>query len=330
MKIQDPLQFLGKSFALEDDRDQTLRNIKLIIRIRWIISPSIFVIMFLSALAGLGGEGGVTRNQIIVNGINIGLVLLLNVCYGVLARKMRNLQPLIMFQLFIDVLHYSFTVYKTGAVTSPFSFLYFMVIFAAAIMVSGKATHLVAAASGAMYSLVNIVVSRGLIPHQEYFSPFSGLERNTPYLILTWSFTVFSFFAFAALASYLTGLLRRRQRRLQQANAVLDKKMQTMLLLHRTGKALTAFVTMRQAVGYILSELLDHLQLDRAIVYLNIRDDHLHLYMVRRRGVVATGGDEPTANDAEGPDLDIPLREDAGLTAKAALRRQAYNIRNPE
>ena len=100
--MQDPLRFLGERFTPKNKREQTLRNIRLIIRIRWIVSPSIFIIMFLGTLAGIAQQPGLSRNQLVVNGINVAAILALNVCYAVLVRTSRDLRPLILFQLFID------------------------------------------------------------------------------------------------------------------------------------------------------------------------------------------------------------------------------------
>ena len=42
--------------------------------------------------------------------------------------------------------------------------------------------------------------------------------------------------------------------------------------------------TVRQVAGYILGELLAHLDLDRALLYLNVEDRSLVLYLAQRRG----------------------------------------------
>jgi hypothetical protein len=272
---------------------------------------------------------------VVVNGTNLLIIMTLNVIYTVLVRRMVNLRPLVLFQLFIDVIHFTLTIYKTGSLLSPFSFLYFFVIFNAAILVSGRATYLVAATGALLYSLTAVAEFVGLLPHQDYFSPFSGLGSNPSFLILTWTFSLLSFFAFAALASYLTTLVRRRQAQLRGANAELDHELRTMSVLYRTSKALSSHTRVREVVDFILGELLEHLQLDRALLYLNMRNEVLDLYMVKLRersvGRDAVQTLEQSAL-AAGADLNIsiPLEINAGLTARAALERRPYNIRRPD
>ncbi len=317
MKIQDPLFFLGETLNIQDRREEALRNLRLIIRIRWIVSPVIFLIMFVATLLGISAQAAFSENQLIVNGINLFAILGLNLIYGVLVKRIRNLQPLVLFQLLIDVFHFTLTIYKTGGVASPFSFLYFLVIFATSILLSGKATYLVAGIASIFYSAIIVGELFSVIPHQDFFSPFQGLHQNQSYLALSWSFSVFSYFAFAVLASYLTGLIRNREAKVREVNAVLDKKVSTLLLLFRTSRALNTYDSVGKVVEIILSELLDFLSLDRAILYLNVKNEYLQLYMAKTRSGQA------------GLNIKIPLKEEAGLTARAALHKQAFNIQRP-
>jgi len=320
---QDPLSFLGQSFSFQEPREEILKNLKLIIRIRWFVSPSIFLIIIIAGAFGLTQETFLSENQLIVNGINLAVILLMNLAYVVLVRRVKNLGPLVFLQLMIDVVHFSLTVYKTGGITSPFGFLYFFVIFSAAIVVAGKTAYIIAGVSSLFFTFITIAVNKGLIPNQDFFSPFSGLERNSSYIILNWSFTIFSFFAFAALASYLINLLHKKQNTLKQANIILSKKNNTMLLLYRTSEALSSYTKVRETVDYILTRLVDHLRLDRAILYLNIKNEYLHLYTAKTRS-------EEGYRNREDLAVTMPLRKDAGLTARCALLKEAYNITNPE
>ena len=317
MKSQDPLQFLGESLSPKDTRAEALKNLRLIIRIRWIVSPAIFLIMFASSVFGVSAQAAFSENQLIVNGLNLVVILILNIIYAVLVKRISNLQPLILFQLLIDVVHFTLTIYKTGSVVSPFSFLYFMVIFATSILLSSRATYLVAGIVGAFYSGMVLLEFLRLIPHQDFFSPLSGLQHNVSYLALSWSFSVLSYFAFAVLASYLTGLLRQRQAALAEVNSVLDRKVQTHLLLFRTSRALNSHTSVKEVVEVILTELLEFLNLDRALLYLNVDNQYLHLYMAKSR------------SGEVGLNVDIPLKEGTGLTARAALSRQAFNVQHP-
>ena len=171
-----------------------------------------------------------------------------------------------------------------------------------------------------LYSLTTLLERFGLLPRQNYFSPFSGIERSDPFIVLSWAFAIASFFGFAALAAYLTDLLRKRQRRLHAAYAVLTRRHETLMMLHRTSKALNTFRTSQEVADNILGELLNHLNLDRALLYLVARRRKLQLFMVKRRGDA----------DGAGPTVTIPLEEGAGLTARCAIRQEAYNVEDPE
>ncbi len=342
MVIQDPLSFLGESFSFQEPREEILKNLKLIIRIRWFVSPSIFIIIIIAGAFGLTKESFLSENQLIVNAVNLGVILVMNLIYMALVRRVQNLGPLVFFQLIIDVIHFSLTVYKTGGITSPFTFLYFIVIYSGAILVAGKTAYIIAGLSSLLFTGITILVNRGLLPTQDFFSPFTGFQENRSYITLTWIFTIFSFFIFAALSSYLTNLLHKKQRNLKDANRVLSKKNSTMLLLYRTGEALNTCTTVHMAVDYILTRLVENMILDRAILYLNIKDEYLQLYMAKTRdpGAVgsgeaagetksAGGGNDDGAGSPE-PAVKMQLRPDAGLTARAAVLKEAYNIRDQQ
>ena len=190
--------FVGRATDSEDDREETRRNIRLIVRIRYVVSPSVFVILAVSGLAGFGSSGWLSTDQLVVNGINLVALLVLNVAYLWLARRLDDLRPLVLFQLLIDVIHITLTVYKTGGVASPFGFLYFFVIFEAAILRGGWSTWTVAAVSSLLFSLTTVLERLGWVPAQEFFSPFSGLTADDRYIILSWAFALAGYFGFAA------------------------------------------------------------------------------------------------------------------------------------
>jgi hypothetical protein len=331
---QKALGLIGAESSVEDEREETRRNIRLIVRIRWIVSPSVFLIMIIATLAGVSDQKGFGENQLIVNGVNLGMMLVLNLVYVALSRRMQDLRPLVLFQLLIDVFQVTLTVYKTGGVASPFGFLFFFVIFEAAILRSGAASYIIAAVSSAAFSLTTLLTTVGVLPQQNFFSPMSELQRGDTFVVLSWAFAVASFFGFAALAAHLTGLLARRQRRLRAAYQVMTRRHETLALLHRTSKALNSFETTEEVSDNILGELLAHLNLDRALLYLVGNDNALHLSMVKKRAgegeEVDTYSDEQiTSGRSGGLNVIIPLEESAGLTARCAIRQEPYNIADP-
>jgi len=330
----DPLAYVSSRENVEDDIEETRRNIKLIIRIRWIVSPSVFGIMMIAYAAGLSGQGGFGENQLIVNGINLAVMLVLNLVYVGLARRMKDLRPLILFQLLIDVFQVTLTVYKTGGVASPFGFLFFFVIFEAAILRNATAAFVIAGVSSAAFSLTTLLTTLGIVPTQDYFSPMSGLQGSNAFVVLKWAFDVAGFFGFAGLAAHLTGLLARRQRRLRQAYAIMSRRQATLMLMHRTSKALNSFETAREVADNILGELLSHLNLHRALLYTVGDDNALHLFMVKQRAgtedrVRTLAEDSLTSETSAGLNVSIPLEESAGLTARSAILQESYNIVDP-
>jgi K+-sensing histidine kinase KdpD len=331
----DPLAFLDQSVPLEDTIEETRRNIKLIIRIRWIVSPAVFIIMMVAYVAGFSGQESFGENQLIVNGVNLGMMLVLNLVYIGLARRVHDLRPLILFQLLIDVFQVALTVYKTGGVASPFGFLFFFVIFEAAILRSGSASYIIAAVSAAAFSLTALLTTLGVLPQQDYFSPFMGLQRSDAYVVLSWAFAVASFFGFAGLTAHLTGLLAKRQRRLRAAYQIMKRRDATLTLMYRTSKALNSFETPGAVVDNILGELLSHLNLHRALLYTVGSDRALHLFMVKERADIHAAVETYSESSlhsqtASGLNVAIPLQEEAGLTARSAVLQEPYNIVDPE
>ena len=250
------------------------------------------------------------------------MVLSLNALALVLVRRVTNIAPLVLFQLAIDALNFTFTIYKTGGAASPLAFLYYGPIFAASILAGTRATFATAGLSACLYAAVVLLEAIGVLPHQAWFPALEGVRSSTSYLALALLFTLFSLAMIAFLASELARELRRRQHALREANAELERRLRTMHLLHRTTAALNQSHSVREVADYILGELLAFLDLDRALLYLAAKNS-LSLFMVKHRA----GGRTPAGAPLS---VRIPLRPDAGLTARAALERRAYNIRRPE
>jgi GAF domain-containing protein len=90
--------------------------------------------------------------------------------------------------------------------------------------------------------------------------------------------------------------------------------------MFRAAEALNQHEDVDEVAAYILDQLMEFLDLDRALLYLNRNNEALELTLVRTRG-----GKTDTSVT-----LEIPLRMEAGLTARVAIEQQAHNIRNPE
>jgi len=305
------------------EREETRRTLRLIIRIRFIIVPAVLVLVAASALVGFARSAAFTAGSLPLHAVNAAVVIGLNTLCLLLAGRVRDLRPLVLFQLAIDALNFTFTVYKTGGVASPLAFLYYGVIFAAGLLLGARGTFLVAGVCAALYLGIVGFELLHLIPHQSYFVPLAGLHLIPAYVALSVLFTLFSLALIAFLASYLSAELRRRNRSYRQANARLSKKIATLQLLQRVTEALNSSRRVRDVADAILGELLEFLRLDRALLYLNRDGRTLRLFMVKYRSGSASAG-------RRSPRISIPLREGAGLTARVAIRRTAMNVRRPQ
>ncbi len=309
-----------QGITFQDNQEEIRKNLRIIIRIRWFVSPSILLIMVLAGVTGMANRMSFTAEQIALNGANVVIMLLLNLTYSLLVKRVRDLRPMVVFQLLIDVIHFAFTVYKTGGVTSPFTFLFFFVIFSAALLASSRSAYLIAGASSILYGAMVALDWYGILPHQAYFVSLKGLNNNPSYFILTVSFTVGSTFAFAALSGFLTNLIRKRQGEIRRTVGLLRERNATMNLLFKTSEALNQYDSMEGIAEFILAQLMEFLKLDRALLYINRNNEKLHLQTLRSKDGKGSGGMA----------LDIPLTMDSGLTARVALEQTAYNIRDPE
>jgi hypothetical protein len=312
----DPLDFLGSTYSPLDHEKEAVRNINIVIRMRWFVSPFVFLILLLSSLIGLSAGKG---SSILTSLINTSIILFFNTIYKILLKKKVNLRFLVFMQLFIDALHFSITIYHTGGITSPFSFLYFCVILASGILISGAATLYSAILSSILYSLVILFELLDILPHKNIFIPLSGMGGMGSYILLKWLFNIASFFALALLCTYLFSEIRKRQIKLKKANDTLDYKVSILTLLYKTSETLNKYTRIMDVVDYILSELLTVLNLDRALIYFVVDNSYLKLYMAMHK------------KQTRAPELDveISLDENAGLTAYTAVHRIAVNVKNP-
>jgi GAF domain-containing protein len=121
------------------------------------------------------------------------------------------------------------------------------------------------------------------------------------------------------LSAYLFSEIRKRQVKLKDMNERLDYKVSILTLLYRTSETLNKYTRIIDVVDFILSELLETLHLDRALIYFVVDNSYLKLYMVMHR----------KQSEKKELEVEIPLDENAGLTAYSALRKTALNIKEP-
>ena len=81
MNNQDPLDFLGATYSPLDYEKEAIRNIKIVIHMRWFVSPFVFLILFISSLIGLSAGKGFS---ILTSLINTSIILVFNIVYKLL------------------------------------------------------------------------------------------------------------------------------------------------------------------------------------------------------------------------------------------------------
>ncbi len=319
-RTRETASFLEPEVATTGDRQRLMDSFRVVLRLRFILFPAVLALILLASLAGPARRSLLDVPTLLVHGINAAVVLSLNTLALLLVRRTKNLAPLVLFQLAIDALNFTFTIYKTGGAASPLAFLYYGPIFAASLLAGTRATYAVAGLSAGLYAAVVLLEAAGLLPHQAWFAALEGVRSSTSYLALALLFTLFSLAMIAFLAAYLARELRRRQQEAAAAASELGRRLRVMHLLHRTTGAINRSQSVREVADSILGELLDFLRLDRALLYLASKRS-LDLLMVKHRRRAPAG---PPLS------VHIPLRLEAGLTARAALERRSYNVRRPQ
>jgi hypothetical protein len=318
-RTRETASFLEPEVATTGDRQRLLDSFRVVLRLRFILFPAVLALILLASLAGPARRILLDGPTLLLHGINAAVVLSLNTLALLLVRRAENLAPLVLFQLAIDALNFTFTIYKTGGAASPLAFLYYGPIFAASILAGSRATYAVAGLSAGLYAGVVLLEAAGVLPHQAWFAALEGVRSSTSYLALALLFTLFSLAMIAFLAAYLARELRRRQQEAAAASAELGRRLRVMHLLHRTTGAINRSQNVREVADSILGELLEFLRLDRALLYIASKRS-LDLLMVKHRRRAPAG---PPLS------VHIPLRLEAGLTARAALERRSYNVRRP-
>jgi hypothetical protein len=318
-RAPETASFLEPEVATTGDRQRLLDSFRVVLRLRFILFPAVLALILLASLAGPARRILLDGPTLLLHGINAAVVLSLNTLALLLVRRTKNLAPLVLFQLAIDALNFTFTIYKTGGAASPLAFLYYGPIFAASLLAGTRATYAVAGLSAGLYAGVVLLEAAGVLPHQAWFAALEGVRSSTSYLALALLFTLFSLAMIAFLAAYLARELRRRQQEAAAASTELGRRLRVMHLLHRTAGAINRSQSVREVADSILGELLEFLHLDRALLYLASKRS-LDLLMVKHRRRAPAG---PPLS------VHIPLRLEAGLTARAALERRSYNVRRP-
>jgi len=238
-------------------------------------------------------------------------------------RHQRDLHGLVLIQLSTDVLIFTSYVYRTGGVTSPFTFLYLLPIIAAAMLVSTRVSFGLAGFASHAYGLLAFLESSGVIEHISYFVALDSFARKWSYVTLMTLVNPAGFLAVAGISSFLMRNVRARTMALHEATLKLDRKAHLLQMLYEASRSATEgdapYVI--HAIGDILIKGLD---LDRVLLYLVDTDKN---ELVLAREFFHPRLDQRTAR--ENLQVLIPLKAEAGITARCALERRPENIRDP-
>lgn len=145
----------------------------------------------------------------------VGAAYILTIVYAVIFRLFRrlNLFLFVYVQLFIDLALITSIIYCTGGVNSPFSFLFVLVIIAAAIFIWQSATYIIATAASVIYGSILALEYWQVIQPYFTFPPVYDPSVGG-YVFMTGVMRIALFYLVAYLSGYLTYLLRRTDEQL--------------------------------------------------------------------------------------------------------------------
>ena len=136
--------------------------------------------------------------------IVIGLTYLLSIIYALLLNFVQNKEIFVYFQLINDLAIETFIIYVTGGIESSFSFLYFISIISASIILFRRGALILASLSGFFYSLIISLMYNYYIP-----LPFNAIIHSQKEIYYHIFLNIFGFFTIGWLSSYLSENLRK-------------------------------------------------------------------------------------------------------------------------
>ncbi len=311
-------------FEPADSRNDLMRRIRWILGSRFLVAPAVLLLMLFTGWQGWTRQPELTTSSVIAIGVTGAIATLLNGAYYVALRRDMNLRAFVFLQLVVDVVLFTSYIYRSGGITSPFAFLYLMPIIAAAMLVSARAAVALAALSSLAYSLVALMAVTGFVEHISYFVALDRFARKWSYVVLLLLVNSFAYFAVATLAGMLMGTVHRKHEALRETTIKLDRRAQLLDMLYRVARSAVELPETRQVIEHIGTILRRGLELDRVLLYLV---DGSGERLVLERVFVDPGLGSPPGESSLA--VEIPLSEDAGLTARCALSGEPINVTDP-
>jgi uncharacterized RDD family membrane protein YckC len=216
---------------------------------------------------------------------------------------------------------FSAYLWRTGGVTSPFSFLYFLPIIGGSILVGPAAGMTLAALAGIVYAAVAILVVSGVLPHVSYFVALDNFAHRGSYIILMMLVNFFAFAAVAGASGFLIKQVHKKARQLQESNLLLERQAGLFRMLYQVSEVLQHHRNLEEVVDRICEVLVTGLELDRALMYV-VEGGELRLRRVAYHSRIPEAERTPMR-------VTIPLAKEEGLTARCALENQPFNVTDP-
>jgi hypothetical protein len=314
LPVSLPGNIFDIDFDLSDTREELRKKIGWIVRIRFIVNPAVFLLMFFANWRGLTkGVSALSSETLYSTGLTAGFSIILNLIYAYALRRGRfDLGKFVFLQLALDVLIFSAYLWRTGGVTSPFPFLYVLPILGAAILLSPSAGVALAAISSLGYLAVVLAVSFGFLPHVSYFVALDRFTHRASYVTLMVIVNLFSFFLVSFAAGFLMRTIRAK---------TLDHKAGLFEMLYQVSELLQEREALDEILDGICDVLVTRMNVDRALMYV-VDGSDLALRRVTYHKRVPDGAFDPLR-------VRIPLDPAEGLTARCAVENRAYNVVDP-
>ena len=318
-----PMRIFEIDFDLNDSAEELKKKIAWIIRIRFAVNPGIVLLMLLTNWQGLTrGASTLSRETLfstaITGAISIGLNL---VYFWALKKRSLNLKKFVFLQLALDVVIFSAYIWRTGAVTSPLGFLYFLPIIGSSILVGPGAGMGMAGISAATYMVIVVLDSSGVIPHVSYFVALDQFAQRWSYIVLMMVVNLFAFVAVAGSSGFLIRQVHRKTRELKASNANLEHQAELFGMLYQVGEVLQHRTGMDAVLDRICDVLVNELNVDRTLMYV-VEGKQLRLRRLAYHERIPEGDRQPMR-------VTMSLDADKSLTAKCAVENQAINVTNP-
>ena len=318
-----PKKVFEIDFDLSDSWDELKKKVAWIIRIRFVVNPAVFLLMLVTNWQGLTkGATALSRETLISTALVAAFSIVLNAIYfWALKHKRFDLRKFVFLQLLLDVIIFSAYVWRTGGVTSPFCFLYFLPIIGANILHSPRSGMLMAGFTALVWGLLVILESTGVIPHVSYFVALDQFAQRTSYIVLMVLVNLFAFAVVAGASGFLMRTVAHKEKELKESRLLEERKAKLFAMLYQVNEVLQHHKSIDEVLDRICDVLVTDMNVDRALMYV-IEEDQLKLKRLAYHQRVPESARKSLR-------VSMPLDPSEGLTALCAVENRATNVTDP-